>query len=261
MSLEPRDEASDETSDESYPPKTSVWKALISIIDKPTATFRALNINPRFKWLLPLILAILMAVLTAVLSAPHSSELANQTSQTQINELNLSAEETAAMLEQTAMFRSPVFFMALGSVTAIVLTPILWGLISTVLYFVAVIAGAELKFVSTFLIVAWASLPITLRSLIQAIIIGVTGRFPLYPGLAALQITGDPLKDSTNPLVALLSFADIFWIWHVILLTLGLSVVAKFSKTKSLFVVLFYVAIAIGLAVGLVLLSASFAVN
>jgi hypothetical protein len=92
--------------------------------------------------------------------------------------------------------------------------------------------------------------------LVQTILILTTGRFPLYTGLAALQVSGDALQDARNPMIALLSFADIFWIWHIILLTIGLAVATKFSRGKAFFIVLVYALLSIGLGVGATLLGA-----
>ena len=71
----------------------------------------------------------------------------------------------------------------------------------------------------------------------------------LYPGLAFLVSTGNALEDAQNPLMILLSSVDIFWLWNLLLLILGLSVVAKISRGKSFGLVLLYALLALGLTV------------
>jgi hypothetical protein len=232
----------------------SVWSYLISIIDRPQATFEALAANPRWKWILPLVFACVIAVILIWVTAPYTSEYGDQATRQQLAERGMSAEEIEEVMADTAQFRSPMFIGIAGSISGVVILGIIWVVTAALFYFVSLIAGAELKFGSVFVVVAWSTLPLTIRSLVHTIWIALTQKFPVYNGLAALQTTGDQLKDAANPMVALLSFVDIFWIWHIILLVIGLAVAAKFSRTKAFFIVLLYAALSIGLTVGLTLM-------
>ncbi len=233
----------------------SVWCLLISIVDKPQQTFTDLAVNPRLKWVLPLVLAIAAALFTVWISAPHTAEMAQQASLQQLTQNGMSPTEAQKMLDQTARFRTPLFLGIVGSVTGILFLAIIWVAMAGLFYFVSLVAGAELNFGSVFTVVAWSSLPLTLRGFVQGALIAATGRFPIYTGLSALQATGDTLKDAGNPLLVLLSFVDIFWLWHIALLVIGVAVAAKFSRLKAFLIVLIYALLSIGLATGVTLLS------
>jgi len=240
------------------PAPRPVWGMLVSIVDRPADTFAALLAHPRWKWILPLALGLLVAVASAWVVAPHSARIAEQATMQQFTQSGMSPEEAQDMMAQTARFRTPLFLGISSAITGAIGLVIVWVAAAAVLYFVSLVAGAEFNFGATFLVVAWSNLPIILRSLVQTVIIGVTGRFPVYSGLAALQTTGDTLKDSANPMIALLSFADVFWLWHIFLLVIGLAVATKFSRRKAFFIVLVYALLSIGLSVGLTMLGASF---
>ena len=244
--------------DVEHPAPRPVWGMLVSIVDRPADTFAALLAHPRRKWILPLALALVVAIASAGVTAPHSARLAEQTTMQQFTQSGMSPQEAQDMLARTARFRSPLFLGITGAVTGMIGLVVVWVATAAVLYFVSLVAGAEFTFGATFLVVAWSNLPLVLRSLIQTVIIGVTGRFPIYTGLAALQTTGDVFKDAKNPLIPLLSFADIFWLWYILLLVIGLAVATKFSRLKAFFIVLVYALLAIGLSVGLTMLGASF---
>ncbi|HEY84354.1 MAG TPA: hypothetical protein G4N96_04465 [Chloroflexi bacterium] len=244
-----------ETSLEKQPPK-SVWTLFVGIVDRPADTFAALLAYPRWKWVLPLILAALFTVASAWASAPYASELAQKAAEQQLSGAGMSPEEAQAAMAQTAFFTSPVGIGIIGSITGALFLVIVWVAVAALLYFMSLVAGAETNFGSVFTVFSWSSLPVALRSLVQTILILATGRFPLYTGLAALQVSGDALQDARNPMIALLSFADIFWIWHIILLTIGLAVATKFSRGKAFFIALIYVLLSIGLGVGATLLAA-----
>lgn len=233
----------------------SVWSALLSIIDKPRQTFTNLLAEPRLKWMLPVVITIVVLIINVSLTAPYSSELAQAMAERQWQSAGLTAEQIEDIQAQSATFTSPMFTAIVGSVVGSIGLIVVWIIGSAFLYFTSLIAGGELKFSAVFIVISWAALPISLRSIIQTIYIAVSGKFPVYPGLAALQVTGDPLADSRNPLIAVLGYADPFWLWQFVLLVVGLAVAAKFSHTKSFFIVLLYGLLSIGVSVGLVMLS------
>jgi hypothetical protein len=120
---------------------------------------------------------------------------------------------------------------------------------AALLYFGALIAGGEVDFGPVFTVSAWTRLPMALRSLVQAIFVAVSGRSPQMLGLAALAASGDMLEDARNPLVILLSQADLFWLWHLLLTVLGLAVVARFSRAKSVVLTVVYAVLSLAVVV------------
>lgn len=85
--------------------------------------------------------------------------------------------------------------------------------------------------------------------LTQAAFAAIAGRAIRYPGLAGLVGSGDLTTDSQNPLVALLGRIDLFWLWHLLLVVIGLAVVARFSRGKSLALTLVYAVLSVAAAV------------
>jgi hypothetical protein len=85
--------------------------------------------------------------------------------------------------------------------------------------------------------------------LVQAGFTLAAGRAIQYPGLSALVATGDLMKDGRNPLLTLLAGIDLFWLWHLLLVVVGLSVVARFGRAKATVLTLVYAALALALAV------------
>jgi len=156
------------------------------------------------------------------------------------------AEEARAQMET---FTSLPFMLATGLVTGTIV--LLLGIVgqAAVLYFGALVAGGEVNFGPVFTVSVWTRLPIAVRSVVQAGFMTISGRSAQYLGLAALVATGDVMKDTRNPLVMLLVQLDLFWLWHLLLVVLGLAVVARFSRVKSLVLTLIYAALSLALAV------------
>jgi hypothetical protein len=82
-----------------------------------------------------------------------------------------------------------------------------------------------------------------------------------YPGLSFLVGTGDFLQDTQNPLYVLLSQLDLFWLWQVLLLVIGLAVAARLGKGKAVVLVLVYSALSLGISVLPTLMFAGMAVQ
>ncbi len=59
------------------------------------------------------------------------------------------------------------------------------------------------------------------------------------------------MEDVKNPLYALLANLDLFWLWHLGLAVVGLAVVSRMSRGKSLVLVLIYAVIVLGAMVGM----------
>jgi hypothetical protein len=117
------------------------------------------------------------------------------------------------------------------------------------LYFAALVSGGEVEFGRVFTMSSWSRLPFVIDFLTQAGFVAVMQRLVEYQGLGFLVRTGDLWQDARNPLFVLLSQMSLFWVWHLFLVVVGLSVAARFSQGKSLLLVLLYAILALGLTV------------
>lgn len=230
--------------------RPSIWLLLINILDRPRQTFTHLVNSASWAWVLPLVLFSLTVIISVWVTAPYTSQNAEQEARQRLNQSNMSPAEVERAMAEMARFTSPTFIAITGSVAGTLVSTFIWVATAALLFFLSLVGGAEFYYNTVFTIVAWSYLPIALRNGVQTAYIAITGSFPVYPGLAALQVTGNQVEDASNPLITLLSFVDIFWMWHIMLLVIGLAVATKFSYTKSFFIVLVYNLLAIGIPVG-----------
>jgi len=115
-----------------------------------------------------------------------------------------------------------------------------WGL-----QLASLVAGGEVEFGSVFTMSTWTRLPMAVYFLVQAVFMVIAQRALNAPGLSSLVATGDLMKDAQNPLFTLLGRLDPFWLWHLFLVVVGLSVAARFSRVKSLVLTLVYVVVSL----------------
>jgi hypothetical protein len=98
-------------------------------------------------------------------------------------------------------------------------------------------------------IVAWASLPLALRALIQVIYILVTKNAISGPGLSGFSPTGD--SGLLLFIGQILRLIDIYIIWQILLLILGVRTTTALSLTKSTIGVLLTIFVILVLQAGL----------
>lgn len=225
-----------------------LWRLLFGLIDQPGATFKLVLARPRWRlWAVPLLILILAFAVVTVVSLPFAQELARQQAELSLAELP-AAQAEAARATMDVSLSTPVL---LASTLGFGIAALIVGLMAqaTFLYFSALIAGGDdLNFGSVFTVSAWSRLPLALGLLVQAGYIGLSQQGVRYPGLSFLVATGDLMQDARNPLLPLLARLDLFWLWHLLLVAVGLAIVARFGRGKSLMLTLIYAALTLAFA-------------
>jgi len=219
--------------------KMNLWQLLVSIIDRPAVTMSYVGKKPGWAWVMPALLVLVGLVVFSVVTAPLTSELALRQAQQQMASLPpQQAEQAAAQVER---FTSPSMMAAFSIIGGLVALAVTWLLGAGVLYFLGLVAGGEANFAQSLAILVWSWLPYALRNLVLAAYVAYSGQL-ISQGLSFLVATGDQAKDTANWLYSLLSQIDLFYLWHLILVIVGLAAVGRLSKTKATIVGLVYLA-------------------
>jgi hypothetical protein len=235
--------------------KMNVLQLLVSIIDRPAVTMRYVGKKPGWAWVTPALLVLVGLAVFSVASAPLTSELALRQAQQQLASLPpQQAEQAAAQVER---FTSPPMMAAFSVVGGLVALVVIWLLGAGILYFLGLVAGGEANFAQSFAILTWSWLPYALRNLIMAAYVAYRGEL-INQGLSFLVATGDQTKDAANWLYGLLSQVDLFYVWHLILVIVGLAAVGRLSKVKATIVGLIYLAVTTALSLVPTLLGSMF---
>lgn len=226
----------------------SLLGLILGIIDRPRATFQAIMARPHWPvWLTPLFIFIVCLAVLLVVEAPYQVELARQQAEQQLATLPAGQSEAArAMMETTLSLP----FM-LGAGLAFGAAALVIGVLAQAvfLYFAALVLGGEANFGSIFRVSLWSRFPVAMGVLVRAGFTAVSQQMIHYPGLSFLVGTGNFFQDGQNPLYVLFSQLDLFWLWQVLLLVIGLMVAARLGQGKALVLALVYTALSLGLSV------------
>ena len=205
----------------------------IAMIDRPEQAMREAAARPRSWWLPALLLLIGLATFTLV-TADAQISLANERSSQMIERMTANMSEEQAQLVREAsrpLSRSSYLLSALGGGLATM--AIGWLVRGALVHFGSMVFGGISTWGPTFATALWSMVPFFVRDLLLTALFVLQGRLPEQMGLAFLVSTGDWLRDSRSLSVAVLSNIDPFVLWHLVLLTLAISIATHMGRVQA----------------------------
>lgn len=247
--LSPLDDLTLEVEEEHAPEvHLSPLGALMGVLFRPLDTFRRMREAQRGHWWIVPIVALVGVALLAIAQAPIQAE-----QQRAIFEANREAMAQFASspdeAEQAAQMQA-----YMGSQTTLAMWGIIGGVIGLLigylvhagfLFLLGMIMGGRATFKQVFRMAIWTTLPGALRNLISAVAVFTTGRLPA-PGLSSALTSGEILAQPI--LAAVLQYFDLYQLWMLALIGVGVAATNRLSRGKSLLVVLIYWLVTLGLA-------------
>jgi hypothetical protein len=211
---------------------------LTGVIMRPRATFEKMRQAERGHWWLVFAITVLAVILLAVATTTAQSRMMQGFTPPQGTEI----PEGAVVSGTGANATSGIVRVALALTTGIVGAIVGYLLQTVVILGLGLVLGGKATFRQIFRMAAWTTLPIAVRKLIQAATGLVAGATPASGLSAALTLQ----EASSMPVLnTLLANIDIYMIWSMILLGIGVAVTSKLSKGKSAIAVVVYAVIAL----------------
>ncbi|HEX6574944.1 MAG TPA: YIP1 family protein [Gemmatimonadaceae bacterium] len=209
------------------PSSAGIWEDFVDIFTNPSAVF-----DRRREGKFGLALVALMVISAILFFALHNgiapimdAEMAKQAAAMAAKNPNITPDQIAAqqgMMEKFAVV-GYVLFMPIG----IVITAILLWLASR-------LVSASVAFGAAMMIATYSQFPRVIEMIVNALQglmlapESITGRYSVQIGPARF------LDASANPfLLTLLGGLDLFTIWVIVLLAIGLSVVARVPRSQA----------------------------
>lgn len=215
--------------------KIGIWSALYSWVDQPRKTLRYAIGQPRWPlWLAPVLAILVTSIIVTGVSAPLLSETSRQQAEQQMQAQmgSLSSEQAEQMTSTLDTFTSPLF-LALTTIALTALGLVLtWLFRGAVLFFMSYLLGTDMKYVQMVTLVLWSWLPFALRNLVQAIYIALNGQLVFHAGLSFLVASSDQAQNGGNLIYGLLGQIDLFLVWHLVLVAIGIAVSTKSTIMK-----------------------------
>jgi hypothetical protein len=204
---------------------------VLNIIATPSEVFEKLKEQPQ--WLLAFALISIVTIGIAFFTIPLTKQITYLAlSQSQ----NLEEEQLRRAVAMSERFQ----YVGLAFVPVLLLFR--WLVLGAVLYCAAILLGAnELRFKQVYAALVFAEMILLLMAIINILLIHIKGIDSLHhiTDLQAIIGLDYLLEDKAThvPLFMFLNSINIFNIWYVATLTIGVSVMTNFSKLKSAMVV------------------------
>lgn len=212
---------------------------LAGVIIRPRQTFVSLRESRRGYWWVVFVITILaLALLTY-----STTSIQMKARQNLMPPEGMEIPEGATAGSASMLL---VLFMALAGGILGTLVKYLLG--TSLIFALGFVFGGKASFKQMFRVVVWSTLPIVIRYLVQAFASLATGS----PPVAGLSAAMTPMESMNLPVLSsLLGAVDIYLIWSMILLGIGISAITRLSKGKTALIVVLYVLIAAAALIGL----------
>jgi hypothetical protein len=216
--------------------RIGIWRALFGWIDQPKRTLRYVIKEPRWPLLLaPVLIILVTTIIVTVVSAPLLSEVSRQQAEEQMEAQMASIPEEQAEQVRSTMdtFTSPLFVGAMGIAFTVLGLILTWLFRGALLFFIGYLLGTDNRYIQMVTLVLWAWLPFALRDLVQAIYVLLNGQLAINKGLSFLVASGDQVQNAGNLLYGFLGQIDIFLVWHLLLVGIGIAVSTRSTTPKT----------------------------
>ena len=228
------------------------FSRLRDILFHPRQAFQEISSESGPAWLTPMLVLTITAILAVIVAGYLKSHAA------MLGETPLPRDwqywtpdmQNNYMQAQQAT-QGPVFMYIIPLVGSLAALWLGWLLLAALLHFGSTLLGGRGSMQSALNIVAWASIPFAVRDILRIVFMLSAGHTITSPGLSGFSA-------SAGFVAQLLTRADIFLIWNVILLVIGFAIADGLPRVKAMTGVLVVILLVLLAQAGLGSLSSGF---
>lgn len=217
-----------------------------SILFQPKRTFELIGSVSGAVWLTPLLIFSL-AVLSSSLTTGWLRQIAAQTGEVSLppDFQYYTPEQQAQILQAMQTTSGPVFMYVIPSIIGLGGVWIGWLVVSGLLHFILTLLGGRGDTGVSLNLVAWSGIPLVVREIVRTIAMLISRQTTQSPGLSGFTPGGD--SEWLTYVNELLKLIDIYMVWNIILLVIGVISAAKLAKSKAWTGVILTILIVLGL--------------
>jgi len=196
---------------------------IINIFFSPTKVFQSLKEKP--SWALPLVIVLIFIALTAVVTVISTKDVAMAKQEEVLKERGLSDEQ----IQQAKVFMTgplPVVFGALG---AIIITGVILLIFALLINVLLPTLGGVSGFARVFSVVSHSALVMVPGNIIRLLLVVLTKSIYATTSLAAFT----PNLARNSVMFQLLASLDLFVIWEMVLVAMGIRITNEVKKNNA----------------------------
>lgn len=227
------------------PERRGLLRLLWGIVVRPRATLAYMNEHGTRAWWLPALLSLLLVLLPILVAAPITARQSREAflaAQEQMGEQFGIPQDPDQTERALAIATNPLIITVFPAVSAVLRRIAGWLVWAGALYLAGMALGGRSTFGALFRMVVWTWLPYALRDLLQTIYIAASGQLIANPGLSGLvkqpqsvgEVFATPPSTGQMLCAAGLAQIDLFLVWNLILLVVGVTVTTHLPKRKAI---------------------------
>jgi len=234
----------------SKPEKQNYLSWIPEVIFHPRKLFQQITAHTNAIWFTPLLILSVFVLLNVAMTGRLKSQAAQMGEITYPPDFEYyTPEQQAQYMQAIQSTQGPVFIYVLPAIASLAGVWFGWLILGGLLHLVTTLAGGRGSTAISMNIVAWASIPLAIRELVQILFMVFTKSLINNPGLSGFSFTGGAsLAMFFNQFLKII---DIYLIWQVLLIILGVRLSTGLSKSKSSFTVIITILIILLIRTGL----------
>jgi hypothetical protein len=200
---------------------------------RPRQTLEKIQQETYGTWLAPLLLLTVLALVAVLIGGPLRQAAAAAAPQTLPQDYQYwSPEQQAQYTQSLATAVGPTVIYVVPAAGELLKIWLGWFLFAAILHLVLTLAGSRGTMTSALNLVAWSSVPVAIRYLVQIGGMLFAQQLVAHPGLSGFAPQDGGMV--VRYLGAILPFIDLYLLWGVVLMIVGLVPSAGISTRKVL---------------------------
>jgi hypothetical protein len=223
---------------------------VIPVLIRPKQAFAEIASQTRGVWLTPLLILTVAGLLYVFMSGSiEQTQSASGMLPLPEGAQWWTPEQQAQWQQNMMATQSPVFWYALPAIGTVLGLWMGWLVLGAILHLILTLFGGRSSMGVTLNVVAWASLPIAIRFLVQFGKMMQSNQFIAGNGLAGFAPSGEGVIYILIGVA--LSLIDIYLIWQIILMVIGIKASSALTTPRAIISVLLAIGITILFQMGL----------
>jgi len=201
----------------------NIGSKMVAVFTSPKKALEAIAEKP--DWLAPMVVSVLIGILFALTVVPAVVMPATMVkTMEQMRDRGVPEDK----IEEAMKFMAGPLPVIFGVVGVILATPINLLIISSVLFGLSALFGGKARFVQVFSAVTYSGLISSLGTILKGLLMYF--QHSMHAGTSLALILSEDLRESF--LYRFLGQFDLFTLWHLSVLSLGLAVIYRWKTAK-----------------------------
>ena len=204
---------------------------ILPTLIRPKKTIEEIVKKDKSVWLTPLLIISVLVIIASLIGGPIRKNAIVSGANLPADFQYYSAEQQAQFMNAQATQSSALFTMIFPMAGTLIGVWFSWFLLSSLLHLSLTLSGSRASSMHSYNLVGWSMVPIIVREVVQIIAMIFSHSVVTSAGLSGF-IASD-VKGGLAFIAGILGQIDIYLIWQIVLILLGVTILSGLSRTKA----------------------------